>query len=1003
MNKSKAWSADAVRAASSASMFLLAIPAAFAQEPQASSTTLEEVVITGSRIARSTFDTPTPVTVVGQEQIEARAFTNIAAALNDLPQFKGTTAPTTQGPSNFNVGAQEADLRGLGSNRTLVLVDGQRFVTNSNSFFASQAVDLNMIPTIMVERTEVATGGASAAYGSDAIGGVVNIILLKRFDGIKGQLQYGESDVGDNEESNAGVAFGSSFFNDRLHVVAGGEYSKSEGAGNCYSRRWCAQRETGQFTNPAGAFHVPGMPQMTIADHFHSAVMTGGGLIGSGPLAGQQFLPDGTTAPFQRGPIRNQLSMIGGEGLLTNQYSLFNSPVERHALYAHLEFDITPDLVAWMDVSQGRSEGTVQTTPPQDNGNGATSTICIRADNPFLPANVASAYAAINAPAACRFSPGVGGFTLGRYSNDLGYEFGHSLAETWRVATGLKGKLGGAWRWDASFMYGRLDNRDELIRDRIAPFFNWAVDAARDPATGQIVCRVQLGLTTADPQYAYKSACRPLNLFGVNRFSTEAADYAFGTNYGDTTSVQWAGNANVNGPIFDTWAGSASAAAGLEVRKIDLERTTDPFGDWRNPFNGSGDPNVATPAYFNQSYGGEYGGYQSVIEGYGEVNVPLARGAAFADSLELDLAARRTHYKNVSETRDTEGTVDATSWKAGLVWQPVQWLRLRATRSQDIRAPNTSELSVPGRLSAQGTAANQITNRATGQLDFPATQTGGSTDLRAEEGDTITVGAVFQPRWGWTEGLRFSVDYFKLELTDSIRAVPAQDVADRCLRGATEFCDGTIRDASGAFTYIFTGFRNLGLVTQKGYDLEASYRVTLQDVWSALNGTLNFRAIATITEELSTQSTADVVDRSDQTGGGTGASQGVPRYSLNGSVTYGLERFNALLQVRYIPSGRYDTTLIGPADTRWSSIVAQGPTHPLYSSTINDNTVDSMTIFNMGVRYAFGDSEGIEAYANVNNVFDTAPPRAPNLSYQTNTALFDALGREFRVGMRVRY
>lgn len=964
---------------------------------------LEEVVITGSRIARSTFDTPAPVTIVGQDQIESRAFVNVGAALNDLPQFKGTTAPTTQGPSNFNVGAQEADLRGLGSNRTLVLVDGQRFVTNSNSFYASQAVDLNMIPTIMVERTEIATGGASAAYGSDAIGGVVNIILLKRFEGIKGQLQYGQSDTGDDEDYSAGLAFGSSFMDDRLHMVVGGEYSQGDGAGNCYSRRWCAERETGQFTNPAGPFHEPGMPQVTLADHYHSAVMTYGGLINSGPLAGKQFMPDGTLDTFERGAVRNSLSMIGGEGLLTSQYSLFNAPVERHALYGHFEYDLAPSLIAWMDVSEGRSDGTVQTTPPQDTGASAASTICIRADNPFLPATVASAYAGVNAPAAC--GPGVQGFALGRYSSDLGFEYGHSLAKTRRIAAGLKGDVGSSWHWDGSFMYGRLENRDELIRDRISPFFNWAVDAVRDPMTGEIVCRVQLGLDPADPQFAYKNACRPLNLFGVNNFSAEAADYVFGTNYGNTTSTQWAGNLNFGGPWFDTWAGTVDVALGAEVRKIDVQRRTDPFGDYRNPFNGSGDLTAANPPYYNQSYGGEYGGYQTAMEGYGEVNVPLATLERYADSLELNVAARRTHYKNVSETRGTEGTVDATSWKAGLVWQPVDWLRFRATKSRDIRAPNTSELSVPGRLSTQGSPANQIINRATGQLDFPATQTGGTTSLKPEEGDTVTLGAVFQPKWGWSDGLRLSLDYFRLKLNDSIRAVSAQDVVDRCLNGAAEFCNGTVRDDSGAFTYVFTGFRNLGLLTQEGFDFEASYRLPVGDVWDRLPGVVNLRAIATINQELSTQSTADTVDRSNQTGGGSGSSQGVPRYSINGSMTYMLDRFTGLVQLRYIPSGYYDTTLIGPDDSRWADIVAEGPSNPLYSSTINDNTVDSMTIVNMGLRYEFRSEafESVEAYMNINNVFDAAPPRAPNFSYQTNTALFDALGREFRIGMRARY
>ena len=971
---------------------------------------VEEVVVTGSRIARSTFSTPTPVTVIGQDLIEARAFTNVGAMLNDLPQFKGTTSPTTQGPSNFNVGASEADLRGLGSNRTLVLVDGQRYVTNSNSFYASQAVDLNMIPSIMIDRTEIATGGASAAYGSDAIGGVVNIILLKRFSGLKGNVQYGAASAGDDKTYTAGLAAGHSFLNDKLHVVVGGEYSKSKGAGNCYSRVWCSIHDANILTNPAGAFYVPGLPQNNIVDHYYSAVMTKGGLINSGPLAGQTFQPDGSLGPFPRGSLRNQLSMSGGVGVMTSQYSLFRAPVERHALYGHAEYDLTPRLTAWFEGSQAKSEGTVQTTPPQDNGSAATSTICIRADNPYLPANIAAAYnspTAVGAtlPTTCGTPANTRGFTLGRYSSDLGYEFGHSVAKMWRVAGGFRGDLPFGWKWDGALMYGRMTNRDELIRDRIAPFFTWAVDAALNPANGQIVCRVQLGLTAADPQFAYKNACKPLNLLGEGRSSPEATNYAFGTNYGDTLTKQWAGNFNLRGNLFNTWAGPIQAATGFEHRSLDVERTTDPFGDYRNPFNGSGSPLIANPAYYNQSYGSPYAGSQTVTEGYVEANVPLAKDMAFAKSLALDGAVRRTHYKNISRTQRTEGTVDATSWKLGLVWQPVDWLRFRATKSKDIRAPNTSELSVPARVTLQGTAANLIINRATGQNDFPATQSGGSTALKPESGDTTTIGAVFEPHWGLSRSLRLSVDYFKLELSNSIRSVGAQDVADRCVAGAQEFCRGTVRDASGAFTSIFTGFRNLGLVTQEGVDIEASYRLNLDEIGSPIPGVLNFNGLATINKKLSTQSSADIIERSDQTGGASGSAQGVPRYSVSTSITYRLQRFSGLLQVRYIPSGYYDTTRIGPDDRRYAAIVAQGPTNALYSATINNNRVESMTVFNLGLRYTVLDSPGrnLEAYLNIDNLFDRAPPIAPNLSYQTNPTLFDAIGQRFTAGVRFKY
>jgi len=175
-------------------------------------------------------------------------------------------------------------------------------------------------------------------------------------------------------------------------------------------------------------------------------------------------------------------------------------------------------------------------------------------------------------------------------------------------------------------------------------------------------------------------------------------------------------------------------------------------------------------------------------------------------------------------------------------------------------------------------------------------------------------------------------------------------------------------------------------------------------VKSPIPGTLTFRGLATVNKKLATQSTADVVDRTNQTGG-SGASQGVPRYSINGSFNYDYLRFHALFQVRYVPSGFYDNTMIGPDDPRYAAIVAQGPTNPLYTSTVNNNRVASMTTVNIGLRYAIIDSadRNLEAYLNVDNLFNADPPIAPNTSYQTNTSLFDAIGQRFTVGVRFKY
>src|SRR5690606_30961105 len=204
----------------------------------------DQIVVTGSRIARSGFTAPTPVTVLGQEQISRQGTSNIAQVLSEIPAFRPQSTPATTAIFVSNLGASTADLRGLGGNRTLVLIDGRRVVASTvagGSFTPANTVDLNLVPSSLLERVEVVTGGASAAYGSDAVAGVTNLIINRNLEGLRSTLQYGVSEVGDNEEYLMSVAYGTRFADGRGRFVAGAEYVDNEGTGDCYTRAWCAE------------------------------------------------------------------------------------------------------------------------------------------------------------------------------------------------------------------------------------------------------------------------------------------------------------------------------------------------------------------------------------------------------------------------------------------------------------------------------------------------------------------------------------------------------------------------------------------------------------------------------------------------------------------------------------------------------------------------------------------------------------------------------------------
>lgn len=903
----------------------------------------EAIVVTGSRIARTGFAAPTPVTVLGAEEIERRGAVNVGQVLNDIPAFRPTSTNVTGNFSSGGAGSNYADLRGLGTTRTLVLVDGHRFVPSA----LTGQVNLNLIPTLLIDRVETVTGGASAAYGSDAVAGVVNILLKKKLEGLQVTGQAGISNAGDDQELRLGAAAGTSFADDRGHITAGIDWVKNDGVGDIYNRDW-GRREWSIIANPTPG--AGGLPARIITSDAHFSTMARGGIITSGPLAGTAFGAGGASYQWNYGQ-RFGNSQIGGDGFgVTNYtYQPISPPVERYNALIRADFKILDGLKLIAEVSHGRSHSETVNGPPRDQAN-----LTVQPDNAFIPADIR----------ARRVALGVAGtsFTMGRYEDDVHLFRPVSTAKTTRLLAGLEGQLGGSWNWSAYYQYGRSDFALDVYNNRINPNWTRAIDAVVNPANGQVVCRANIDAITTndDPN------CVPLNIFGIGSPSAAARAYVSGTAEYDLKYTQHVAALNVSGDLFSTWAGPVGVAVGAEYRKDSASATSDAVSQ-SNGFQ------IGNPKPFQGSL--------NVKEVYAEIAVPLARDVPFLQSLEVNGAVRRTDYS-------TSGSV--TTWKAGVTWSPVEDLRLRATRSRDIRAPNLSELFSP-----TTTGQTPILNPYTRLTSNVVSLTGGNPNLTPEIADTWTAGAVYQP--SWAPGLGFSVDYYSIKLKNAVSNIAGQALVTGCFDGVKEYCSLVTYDANRNLTLVQVLSLNVAELKTSGLDAELSYRLPLSNLSNALPGTINFRLFGTYVFDLTTVNAGVAVDRAGAFGN-MQAPAGVPDLTLNGLISYEVGPVLLSAQVRYLSGGKYDATLLGPQDAGYA---------PTLNNSISDNRVPAAAYVNTTIQFDVGKSGGpdFQVFGTINNLFDKDPPRSPALNgtNPVNTVYYDVIGRTFRVGVRAKF
>jgi outer membrane receptor protein involved in Fe transport len=809
-----------------------------------------EVVVTGTRIARDGYRSPTALTVVTQADIHTQAPTNnLADYLNQIPAVAGSLRPanTRLYLSNGLAGVNALNLRNLGLERTLVLVDGRRSVGSS----VTGIVDVNTVPQALVKSVEIVTGGASAAYGSDAVSGVVNFILDKSFTGLKATVEGGGATHGDGRNYLVSVAGGKRFADGRAHVMVSGEYAHRDGIFHV-DRDW-NQHGDRILTNP-NYTATNSQPQYLVVTNAGANNTLPGSIINSSAgvvansLRGVYFGQGGSVNHYDYGALSNTTTSVGGDWALAdgNRRIGLDPQDDRRGVFGRASFELTDDVTVFGEAAYNWNRSISNAGPS------LTSAFTLSASNPYLIAALG--------PTALA---GVTSVTLGTSAQDLPYRENHNTRRVQRFAVGGEGRFKAFdrdVRWDAYAQYGQSDIT-EMLRNIInTSRLALATDAVVSPA-GAIVCRSTLTNPT--------NGCAPLNRLGVGVASAAAIDYVLGDPYRRQRFAQTTAGFNLSFDAFSTWAGPVSVAAGAEYRREAVSGFVEP------QYQSGWSVGNYLPTF----------GHYAVKEAYAEVAAPLGAG------IDLNGAVRGTDYS-------TSGRV--TTWKLGATYQPVEDLRFRLVRSRDIRAANLNELYQRG--TSRTNTLNDPFNGAAGTPFIEVTT--GNPNLRPETADTWTAGLIVQPRF--LPGFTASFDYFDIRIKDGIGQVYSQTIVNRCFDGLKEYCAAFTRTpgATPELTVNLSPF-NFARAHAKAFDVSATYRTPLDAIAAKLPGDLALRASATHYIKNYVDNGIDApTDNAGANGGG------MPGWIYRLAATYENEGFTATVVARGVSAGVLDNSYV---------------------------------------------------------------------------------------------
>ncbi|BBO30113.1 TonB-dependent receptor (plasmid) [Alteromonas sp. I4] len=916
------------------------------ETPQDDEIQFEEVVVTGTRIQNGAA-APTPVTSLNSDTLRVGAPTTIADALDKLPQFNGSFSQSdNSGGTVNNTSGNYLNLRGLEPKRALVLFDGNRMP--DSALFGG--VDINMIPSFMLHRVEVVTGGASAVYGSDAVAGVINFIVDKNFSGVKFEMEGGNAERGDNETKRFGIGVGESLFNGRGHFIASYNYYSSEGINSKAERSAGARSPV--FVG-SGTADNPFTPVLDARFNF----TTDSGQVSPfwpNPAAGQMFALGGTLVPFNHGTATSSAVIeSGGDGFFYD--TGFFASLETHQAYARFDYDISDDVSMYVQGSFADSGNDIPFLRHTFNGSSVLGPLGglglqLYSDNAFLDPS-----------ASATLAQGGETFFLGRMGDNFAMiDFD---TQNYFLNAGMKGMFGDFYEWNVAVSTSKTEARSATLQNINFAKQAAALDAVKD-SSGNIVCRI----TLVDPSRF--PGCVPLNLFGQGSVTDEALDFITDTTYYDLTSEMTNISASLTGSLVELPAGPLGFAVSAEYRDASLSSVSNSQptaqADCTNlPLNCT---QGTTPEY-RYARVGDSSGSQSVAEGALELDIPLLADVTLVDTLSLNAAWRYTDY-------DTSGSVQ--TWKAGLDWTVNDQLRFRLTRSRDIRAPNLNELYAPFNQITTGFSDLHTNTVATTQR-----RTGGNEDLVPESADTSTIGLVYNPTWA--PNLTLTLDYYNIEINDAIVEISAEQAQVVCeaSEGADPLCDLIVRP--GPFSdrspsnypiYIISGPVNVATFSQSGVDTDIAYRTEVG------GGNLMVRGIATYvaSQESQTLSSQPIID--------SAGAQSAPE--LKTALILGYNH------------GDWTVNTL----TRWRSSVKYSG-DPRLHYDVKD--IPSASFTDVTVSYDF-EAFGADAtaYVSMQNVFDKEAPLVyqdngvPGFTYPSVSG-DDLIGRRFNVGFKARF
>jgi outer membrane receptor protein involved in Fe transport len=1004
------------------------------------------IVVTGSRIARPTLSSPVPVTSVTAEDILSGGDLNIGDALNDLPSLRSTYSQSNSTRFIGTAGLSILDLRGLGISRSLVLVNGRRHVTALPGDFI---FDVNTVPSELLERVDVVTGGNSAVYGSDAISGVVNFVLKRNYDGIRLTGQGGVSSRGDRGAYFLAGTFGRNFADGRGNFAVSAEYSKANEV-NLRDRDYLTGAFSGrsQFDAVDPTAGEPAAGDGIFDQEFLTGIrnnnISDGGLIGAvcntallaNPVRCQPgataALPFGTTYVFQPdgtlipNPIGRNLrvesangtgNVVGGLGSTLRNYGSLFPGIERYTINLLARFEVSDAFQPFVEAKYNRLNVTSESSPsffqgsiPGFFGGGAN----LRCDNPFL---TAQAYATLQTIGRCSTAIAFGApnpttFNLaGRNNVDLGVRGEKNTRDTFRVVGGVEGRFNDDWKYELAVNYGQLKS-NTISKNNLLLFnpdgsdagFLRAIDAARN-AAGQIVCRIN-AVTVVDP------ACVPFNPFGSNIAGNAAsARYSNVESLYRQTASQLIFSANISGDssqLFELPGGPIGFAIGAEYREERAKVETD-----ENTRDGLTFLTAIQPVNYPKF---------TVKDIYGEIRVPILRDTPGFQLLEVNAAYRYSKYNT------TAGGTNA--YNASIVWSPITDVKFRAAYARSVRTPTLSDLFDPvgqnfafindpcdsgfinngtptrvANCAAAGVPVGFVNNPArTATLSFSQ---GGNPNLTPERSDSYTLGAVFEPRF--VPGLSITVDYYNIRVSNLIATLGAQTILNLCYDGATlanQYCPLVNRLPNSEFAprAVLSGPVNFAKQNARGIDVDVAYSKRFEN-----GNRLAFRFIGAykLTINNFTDPTLPNVPNRQL------SELGDPQYEFSANASYKVGKFLGRIGVRYIGQqtiGAYEAqnpylglcppsglTGVGTNTCTAGSIATLAPQNADFTKEVN-----YPSRFYTDLRFEIDVTSKYRLSFGMDNVFDVKPPLGL-LGTGAGSGIYDPTGRYFYASFRADF